>query len=175
MLKDLVNEKIGVITTVLEDKFIAFAQLEDGDSVFIGSNLTSGLEVADTVSLIVVPNPRFSHSTQWKAIKVDLIEDPEPEPEAPRMPTQDELQGMIMDLLEADPDTFFSSHYIQKSLGLGIGHGDVRIVADKLHSAQRICRAKVQGPSYQKRTEFYVYSKNIEAFLFEDEEVEFDG
>ena len=173
MLKDLVNEKIGVITTVLDGKGIAFAQLEDGDSVFIGSNLTSGLEIADHVSLVVVPNPKYSHSTQWKAIKVDLVE-----PEAPRMPripTQDELQGMIMDLLEAEPDTFFSSHYIQKSLGLGIGHGDVRVVADKLHSAQRICRAKVQGPSYQKRTEFYVYSKNIEAFLFEDEEVEFDG
>ena len=60
MLKDLVNEKIGVITTVLEDKFIAFAQLEDGDSVFIGSNLTSGLEVADTVSFTRSFNIRSS-------------------------------------------------------------------------------------------------------------------
>ena len=172
MLNGLMERKMGVVVNVLEHRGLAFAQLENGDDVFIDRNLAEGLEVADQVDLVVVTNHKHHAKTPWRAIKLEVVAPVyKPEPAAARFPTAAELQDMIMEFLEEDPDAFFSSHYIQKSLGLLIGHSDVRVEADKLHAAQKICRAKVQGPGYQKRTEFFVYSKNIEAFLFEDEEV----
>ncbi len=173
MMKNLVLEKISVITNILYDKGIAFAETEDGESVFIDPTLAEGLEVADQVKVTVISNARFSSRTQWRALKVELLEN-EVVPAAPVVPTgptPEELQRMILEYLELEPDMFFSSHHILTALGLGIGHGDLRSEADKLYRDQRICRARVTGPRYQKRTQFYLYSKNIEAFLYDGDDV----
>lgn len=168
MMKNLVLEKLSVITNILHDKGIAFAETEDGESVFIDPTLAEGLEVANQVKVTVISNARFSNRTQWRALKVELLEN-EVVPAAPVSP--EELQRMILEYLELEPDMFFSSHHILTALGLGIGHGDLRSEADKLYRDQRICRAKVTGPRYQKRTQFYLYSKNIEAFLYDGDDV----
>lgn len=174
MMKNLVLEKFSVITNILEDKGIAFAETEDGESVFIEPKLSRSLAVADQVKLTVIANVRHRSNTQWKALKVELLEHEVASPNsptAPSSPTSEELQNLILRYLELEPDMFFSSRTILTSLGLGIGHSDLRAEADKLYRDKLICRAKVTGPRYQKRTQFYLYSKNIEAFLYDPEEI----
>jgi hypothetical protein len=170
-MKNLVLEKFSVITNILEDKGIAFAETEDGESVFIEPKLATGLVIADQVKLTVMVNVRHRSNTQWKALKVELLEHEVASPTAPSAPTAEELQDLILRHLEDEPDMFFSSRTILTALGLGIGHSDLRAEADKLYRDKLICRAKVTGPRYQKRTQFYLYSKNIEAFLYDPEEI----
>ncbi len=169
-MKNLVLEKIGVVTNILEDKRIAFAETEDGESVFLDPTVSEGLEIADQIKVTVISNSRFSSRTQWRALKVELLED-EIALASLATPTPEELQELILGYLDDEPDMFFSSHHILRALGLSIGHGDLRSEADKLYRDQRICRAKVTGPRYQKRTQFYLYSKNIEAFLYDGDDV----
>jgi len=173
MMKNLVLEKISVVTNILYDKGIAFAETEDGESVFIDPTLAEGLEVADQVKVTVISNARFSNRTQWRALKVELMENEvvPAAPVAPAAPTPEELQELILGYLDDEPDIFFSSRHILTALGLGIGHRDLRSEADKLYKNQRICRAKVSGPRYQKKTQFYLYSKNIEAFLYDGDDI----
>ena len=73
MLNGLLQKKQGVIINVLEDKHCAFAQTENDEQVFIEPKFTTGLklQVADQVEMVVISNTRFT--TQWKAIKVELI------------------------------------------------------------------------------------------------------
>ena len=168
MLKNLVLEKMSVITNILEDKRIAFAETEDGESVFIERTLSEGLKIADQVKVTVISNARFSDRTQWRALKVELLEN-DIVPAVPAAPTPEELQALIIGYLDEEPDMFFSSRHILTALGLSIGHGDLRAEADKLYRDQQICRAKVSGPRYQKRTQFYLYSRNIEAFLYDSD------
>ena len=171
MLNGLLAKKQGVIINVLHDKKCAFAQIENDEQVFIEPKFTNGLnlQVADTVEMVVISNTRFT--TQWKAIKVELINQeitaaqPEPEPVLT-------LQQEIMQFLSEEPDMCFSTKQIKEGLGLSIGQEDVRREAEKLHNANEICRAKVCGPNYKKQTTFNLYSKNIEAFIFD---VEYDN
>ena len=115
--------------------------------------------------MVVISNSRFS--TQWKAIKVDIIN------QNAEIPVQHEpvltLQEEIMRFLTEEPDMCFSTKQIKEGLGLSIGQEDVRREAEKLHNANEICRAKVCGPNYKKQTTFNLYSKNIEAFIFDVE------
>tara|TARA_R110000822_G_scaffold158179_3_gene297765 strand:+ start:872 stop:1387 length:516 start_codon:yes stop_codon:yes gene_type:complete len=167
MLNGLLQKKQGVIINVLEDKHCAFAQTENDEQVFIEPKFTTGLnlQVADQVEMVVISNSRFS--TQWKAIKVDIIN------QNAEIPVQHEpvltLQEEIMRFLTEEPDMCFSTKQIKEGLGLSIGQEDVRREAEKLHNANEICRAKVCGPNYKKQTTFNLYSKNIEAFIFDVE------
>ena len=167
MLNGLLQKKQGVIINVLEDKHCAFAQTENDEQVFIEPKFTTGLnlQVADQVEMVVISNSRFS--TQWKAIKVDIIN------QNAETPVQHEpvltLQEEIMRFLTEEPDMCFSTKQIKEGLGLSIGQEDVRREAEKLHNANKICRAKVCGPNYKKQTTFNLYSKNIEAFIFDVE------
>ena len=79
------------------------------------------------------------------------------------------LQEEIMRFLTEEPDMCFSTKQIKEGLGLSIGQEDVRREAENLHNANKICRAKVCGPNYKKQTTFNLYSKNIEAFIFDVE------
>ena len=167
MLNGLLQKKQGVIINVLEEKKCAFAQTENDEQVFIEPKFTTGLnlQVADQVEMVVISNSRFS--TQWKAIKVDIIN------QNAETPVQHEpvltLQEEIMRFLTEEPDMCFSTKQIKEGLGLSIGQEDVRREAEKLHNANEICRAKVCGPNYKKQTTFNLYSKNIEAFIFDVE------
>ena len=167
MLNGLLQKKQGVIINVLEEKKCAFAQTENDEQVFIEPKFTTGLnlQVADQVEMVVISNSRFS--TQWKAIKVDIIN------QNAETPVQHEpvltLQEEIMRFLTEEPDMCFSTKQIKEGLGLSIGQEDVRREAEKLHNANKICRAKVCGPNYKKQTTFNLYSKNIEAFIFDVE------
>jgi len=169
MLNGLLQKKQGVIINVLEDKHCAFAQTENDEQVFIEPKFTTGLnlQVADQVEMVVISNTRFT--TQWKAIKVELINQHGETTTQPETKPVLTLQQEIMLFLTEEPDMCFSTKQIKEGLGLSIGQEDVRREAEKLHNANEICRAKVCGPNYKKQTTFNLYSKNIEAFIFDVE------
>ena len=164
-----------IITNIIPNGGAGFAlcQREECD-IFISNHLLegTGIDVGDIVKAIVVPNNFGKANTPYKAIRVDrlrgfdsVIEDIEPEVEPE--PDEPTLQERVLELLEGNPDDYFTVNEIMEELELDLGHNEVLYSCDGLHSIGSICKASVWAPNYTKKSTFNLYSKNITAFAVE--------
>jgi hypothetical protein len=162
-----------IITNIIPNGGAGFAMCQQEEcDVFISNHLLegTGIDVGDLVKAIVVPNNFGKASTPYKAIRIDLlkgfarvIEEIEPDSE----PDELTLQERVLELLEGNPDDYFTVNEIMEELELDIGHNEVLYSCDGLHSIGSICKASVWAPNYTKKSTFNLYSKNITAFAVE--------
>jgi len=162
-----------IITNIIPNGGAGFAMCQQEEcDVYISNHWLegTGIDVGDLVKAIVVPNNFGKASTPYKAIRIDLlkgfarvIEEIEPDSE----PDELTLQERVLELLEGNPDDYFTVNEIMEELELDIGHNEVLYSCDGLHSIGSICKASVWAPNYTKKSTFNLYSKNITAFAVE--------
>jgi len=165
-----------IITNIIPNGGAGFAMCQQEEcDVFISNHLLegTGIDVGDLVKALVVPNNFGKASTPYKAIRIDLlkgfarvIEEIEPDSE-PDESDELTLQERVLELLEGNPDDYFTVNEIMEELELDIGHNEVLYSCDGLHSIGSICKASVWAPNYTKKSTFNLYSKNITAFAVE--------
>ncbi len=160
----------------------AFATCEDGEQVYIVSNLakTSSLEVGDFLTAYCIPNynyydsdadkkDRGSKSVRWRAIKIVVQErfqippiDTRPEPVKPKPElTAEKIEQRILSIL--DEDRAYTT--AQAALHTGIDQMRVANGMRSMHERGLIAACEISASGGQERVSKLYYARDVDLLV----------